>query len=119
MKKTITCIICPKGCQIQATEENGELKLEGYSCKRGKIYASNEYYHPSRMLTSTVRIEGARIPLIPIRSTKPVPKDRIMDVMDKLAQIQVNAPIKIGEIIVQDILDLNLDIVATRTLEEV
>ncbi len=118
-KKLITCIICPRGCQIQAWEEEGELKLIGYNCKRGKTYSTNEYYHPSRILTSTITIKGARLPLIPIRSSKPVPKDRLMDVMDELAQIQVKAPVKMGDTLVKNILNLNLDIVATRSLDEI
>jgi CxxC motif-containing protein len=118
-KKTFTCIVCPKGCQIDVWEEADELQMTGNTCKRGKDYATNEYYNPSRLLTTTVQIAGARIPLIPVRSSKPVPIEKIMDFMDELAMITVTAPVKMGDVLVQNMQDLEIDIMATRSLEAI
>lgn len=118
-EKLITCIICPKGCNIKAWEENGELKLEGFSCKRGKTYATSEYYNPSRLLATTVKIENARIPLIPVRSENPIPKDMLSQVMDEIAKITVHAPVIMGDIIVENVIQTGINIIATRSLEKI
>jgi len=116
-KKMITCITCPSGCRIEAWEENGELKMTGYSCKRGIKYATSEFYNPSRILATTIRISGARLPLLPVRSIEPVPKGDLFAIMDILATLNVKAPINVGDIILNNVLDTGVDVVATRSLD--
>ena len=117
-EKSITCIICPKGCNIKAWEENGELKLEGFSCKRGKTYATSEYYNPSRLLATTIRISNARIPLIPVKSSEPIPKTKLMEVMDDISKVVVNAPVIMGDVLIENVSETGINIVATRSLEK-
>ena len=117
-RKTITCITCPSGCKIEVVEgEKGELQMTGYSCKRGIKYATSEFYNPSRILATTVRILGAALPLLPVRSKEPVPKGELFAIMDKLATLNIEAPINVGDVILSNVLDTGVDVVATRTLE--
>lgn len=117
-KKVLTCIGCPKGCQITVKKfANGEIQAENYSCKRGEKYAIQEYKNPTRILTTTVKVKGGQLPLIPVRSSEPIPKGKLIDCMDVIANKSVKAPIKMGDIVIPDILDLNIDIVASRNLD--
>ncbi|MHA1129396.1 MAG: DUF1667 domain-containing protein [Candidatus Helarchaeota archaeon] len=118
LTKTITCIGCPRGCQIQVTKIGEEFKVEGNECKRGEKYAIEEFTAPKRVLTTTLQVINGILPLIPVRSDKPLPKDRLFDCMDYLCQIKVPAPIKMGSILVEHILDLNANIIASRDLEK-
>ena len=71
---SIICITCPKGCRLSVDEENG-YKVTGNGCPRGEIYGKNELQHPVRVITSTVRIEGAAVPRLPVKTDKPLPKE--------------------------------------------
>jgi len=97
---------------------NGEVKVEGVECPRGREYVLREITEPTRDFFTTVPIQGGRIPVIPVRSTQPVPKDRILDCAKDVAKAVLEAPISEGEIILEDIQGLGVDIVATRTVEK-
>ena len=89
----ITCIVCPNGCNLIVKEmENGELEISGFECNRGDKYARDEYIEPKRIVATTVRIHGASIPLIPVRTRDAVPKNKINEILDILARKEVDAP---------------------------
>ena len=114
---TIRCIVCPTGCEIQVKkDENGELSYEGYTCKRGLEYAKQEYLEPKRVLTTTIRVENGFLPLIPVRSNVPILKERLDDALNIIAQTEIKAPIKMGDILIENILDLQANIIASRNL---
>ena len=118
--KYITCIGCPKGCQIKVYKnENGDIVAEDYFCKRGEEYAIQEYIDPKRILTTTMKVKNGILPLIPVRSNIPVPKDRLIDCMKVIAMIETGIPIKMGDILIPNILDINVDIIASRDLESI
>ena len=80
MKRTLTCIECPIGCEIEVTLEGGKVvALNGNGCPRGKIYAEAEVVCPKRVVTSTIRAENGE--MIPVKTDKPVRKDAIFEVM--------------------------------------
>jgi CxxC motif-containing protein len=114
--KVIRCIICPTGCQIQAISKNSEITFEGYTCQRGLEYAQQEYFEPKRILTTTIRVENGFLPLIPVRTDKPILKDKLSVALEEIAKTQVNAPIKMGEILIENILGLELNVIASRDL---
>lgn len=117
MKKEIICTVCPRGCHIQVTGEGEKiLSVEGYSCKRGHEYASTEFAHPVRILTTTVKMEGVQSDLLPVRSNKPVPKEKLFDCMQVIRNTQVQLPVKRYDVIVSDICGTGVDIVATKTV---
>lgn len=116
-KKTFTCIVCPNGCAISVSRaENGELIVDGHECKRGLTYATDEYTAPKRILATTVRIEGSFIPLLPVRTRNPVPKENLNEILDILARIKMQAPVRCGDTVVPDVLGTGVDVIATRTL---
>ncbi len=115
----IRCIVCPTGCVIQVKrDENGEISYEGYTCKRGLEYAEQEYLAPKRILTTTMQVENGFLPLIPVRTDKPILKNKLFEVLRIIAQKRVNAPIKMGEILIANVLGLEANVIASRNLTE-
>jgi CxxC motif-containing protein len=116
----IICIMCPLACQITVTmDAQGNITdVANYSCKQGKEYAIAECKFPGRVLTTTVLTEGSANPLLPVRTNKPVPKDRLMDVMHSLSQVKVKPPIKMKQVLVSNIAKIGVDVVSTDALPE-
>ena len=117
-KRNITCIVCPQGCNLEVWyNENNEVKeIKGYACKRGLEYGWNESTNPVRMLTTTVRIDGGKLPVIPVRSSKPLPKDLLFECMNIIRKVRLKAPVSSGEVVVENILNTGVDIVTTRDM---
>lgn len=115
-KRELICVSCPVGCAVVAElSDSGEvLSVAGNTCKRGEIYAKAECTHPERMVTSTVRVEGGRLPVVPVKTSRPVPKEKIFDIMAAINTITLKAPVTIGDIVIQNVLDSGADIVATN-----
>ncbi|KKM19845.1 hypothetical protein LCGC14_1651500 [marine sediment metagenome] len=114
--KDIRCVICPTGCLVHVEKINNELIIEGYSCKRGEIYAREEFIAPKRILTTTLRVENGFLPLVPVRSDNPIPKDKLKDVLKEIAQTVAISPIKMGDILIENVLGLEINIIASRDL---
>ena len=114
IEKDIICTICPMGCVIRVTgDERSIASIEGFTCKRGEIYAQAEFLSPVRTLTSTVKVEGGAHPLVACRSAAPLPKDKMMDAMKEIRALTVKAPVARGQVLIADILGTGVDIVAT------
>ncbi len=116
--KVIRCIVCHTGCQIQAIPKGSEIVFEGYTCQRGLEYAQQEYFEPKRILTTTMRVENGFLPLIPVRADKPILKEKLKDALNEIAKIVVKAPIKMGDILIENILGLESNVIASRNLAE-
>ena len=117
MNKEMICIGCPMGCYLTVDYvEKTVRSVSGNRCKVGLEYAEKEISNPERTLTTTVRVKGGHLPLVSVRTTKPLPKNRIFDTMNLLAKVEIEAPIKIGEPIVQNIFDTGVNIVATKNI---
>lgn len=115
MKKNLVCVSCPLGCPIEVEMENGEvISVTGNTCKRGDLYARTEMTHPVRSLTSTVKVEGGVHPVVPVKSASPVPKEKMLDCMKVINSVTVKAPVKIGDVVITDILGTGVNIVATN-----
>lgn len=114
--KELVCIVCPRGCRLTIDEK---FNVSGNKCNRGKIYAINELTNPKRMLTSTCKVNNGEIRLVPVVTKEPIPKDRIFDVMNEINKTSVNAPVAVGDIIIKNVLNLSVDIVATRDIKEI
>lgn len=113
----MNCIMCPMGCEMTVTIENGAVtNVTGNTCPRGAKYANDEVTAPKRMLTSTVAVEGGMLPLLPVVSANVLPKERILDCARFLRSVKVTAPIKTGDVVVKDILGLGVDIIASRDM---
>lgn len=115
MKKNLVCVSCPLGCSIEVEIENGEVvSVKGNTCKRGDAYARSEVTHPVRSLTSTVKVEGGVHPVVPVKSAGPVPKEKMFDCMKVINSSSIKAPVKIGDVVIKNILDTGVDIVVTN-----
>ncbi len=115
MKKNLICVSCPLGCPIEVEVENGEiLSVTGNTCKRGDKYARDELTNPVRSLTTTVSLVGGKLPVVPVKSSKPVPKDKMFDCMKLINKTAIKAPVKIGDVVISDILGTGVDIVVTN-----
>lgn len=114
----LVCIRCPFGCHLTVEEKNGEVIVSGNNCKRGEEYAISELKNPVRILTTTIKIDSLDHHRLPVISSSSLPKDKIMDVIKELKKYEVKAPIKMNDIIVSNILDLGVDIIASRSIEK-
>ena len=117
MKKEIICTVCPRGCHVMVEGEGDKIvSVEGHSCKRGNTYASAEFSHPVRILTTLVKMEGVQGDLLPVRSNAPVPKEKLFDCMDVIRATEVKLPVKRYDVIIPNICGTGVDIVATKTV---
>jgi CxxC motif-containing protein len=117
MKKELTCISCPNGCILEIDLESGKVvSIRGNECKKGVEYAKNEILQPVRLVTTTVKISGAQIHYLPVKTSKPVKKEQCRKIVEKASGIEVKAPVKLGEVIVRNILNTGADLIATRSL---
>ena len=115
MKKSLICVSCPLGCPIEVEIENGQVvAVTGNTCKRGDAYARAEITNPVRSLTTSVKVENGVHPVVPVKSSGPVPKDKMFDCMKVINSATIKAPVKIGDVVIENILDLGVDIVATK-----
>jgi CxxC motif-containing protein len=114
----IICIMCPLACQVTVTtDDKGDITgVSNYLCKQGEKYAISEYKFPGRILTTTVLTEGSPQKLLPVRTSKPVAKERLMEVMYSLSQVRVTPPVRMNQIIVSDIKGTGVDLVSTDEL---
>ncbi len=113
MKKEFVCIVCPRGCHL-VVDEN--MEVTGNACPRGKNYALSELTNPVRMITSSVRVSNRVDTLVSVKTSAPIPKAKIMDVMDIINGLSVEAPTHINQIIKENILDLGIDILITKNI---
>lgn len=117
-EKKFICIMCPLGCEVTVkSDESGQIKeVLGNTCAKGEKYVRDEAVHPVRVLTSTVAIEGAAFARLPVRTSGPIPKDRMFDCMKEIQKAKVKAPVKLGDKVIENIIGLGIDVVATRNL---
>lgn len=115
MNGDMVCVVCPTSCLIHAEWNETELiRIDNNQCKLAWDYIQGEIFDPRRVVTTTIEVKGGDIPLVSVKTDKPVPKDLVMDVMDSLANESTEAPLNVGDVIVSDVLGTGSNIVATR-----
>jgi len=118
--RQLTCIVCPRGCEITVTTRDGEVvSVTGNLCNRGFEYAVAEVLNPKRVVMTVVRCRGGDLPVVPVRTTKPVPKDKVPELVRYLSRIRLEAPVLMGEIVARNVLGLDVDVIATRPCKRV
>lgn len=117
MNRILTCIGCPMGCQIEVTlDENGNfVDSKGWSCNIGKRYAQEEVTAPVRTVTALVNVTNRPEPLS-VKTAQPIPKGKIFDSLAEIKQVKVQAPIRIGDIIVENLCGTGISLVATKNI---
>ena len=116
MVRNITCIICPKGCDISVEMIDEVYKITGNKCIRGKEYALNEMVNPKRSLCSTVKTIYKEFPRLSVRTDKEIDIINIFPVMKEINKVEINHPVHTGEIVVSNILNTGVNIIATSDM---
>ena len=116
-KKHFVCVVCPVGCEIDVVHDGGKIiSMEGNKCEKSEEFVTQELIEPMRILTTTVRIEGSRYPVIPVRTDKSVPKRLFPRIMRQLRRIKLRAPVNMLDVVVRDITGTGANVIATRTM---
>ncbi|MEA1940219.1 MAG: DUF1667 domain-containing protein [Candidatus Caldatribacteriota bacterium] len=121
MKSTsLVCIKCPKGCRITVkSKEDKIISITGNDCSRGVEYAREEFINPVRILPTTIKVLGGEFPLVSVKTEKAIPKELLLKAMEEIADIEVEAPIKIGQVIKDNLLETGIRLVATRNIRRI
>lgn len=113
------CIVCPIGCTLKITEDPNEDEgylVEGNQCNRGHVYAIKEMTNPTRIVTSTVKIKDMDNVMLPVKTTDGIPKGKMFELMETINEIEVDLPINKNDVILSNLFDLDVDLVATRSI---
>ncbi len=118
-RTNIICVGCPKGCRIKIEDKGGEITdISGYACDKGREYAREEFKNPTRILPTTVIVENGELPLVSVKTEKPIPKKNLLPAMKEIAKTRVKAPISIGDVIIDNILNTEVNIIATNNVDK-
>ena len=116
MKRELTCIVCPIGCQLSVTLENGIVtEVTGNTCPRGKQYAIDECTNPVRTITTTARTSNGGV--IPVKTAAPIPKELMFDCMKEIDRSVVTLPAKIGDMVIENLLGTGVDVIVTANMD--
>lgn len=115
MIKQLTCIVCPMGCELQV--DTALQTVTGNTCKRGAVYGIEEVTHPTRVITSTIKLKNSpELTRLPVKTKSAIPKELNFKCMEIINTLEVEAPIKVGQVIVENLLNTGVDLVATRSI---
>lgn len=117
-RKNMICIVCPLGCQLEIIQDEaeGSYIVKGNKCKRGESYGIKEMTNPTRVLTATVKLRNHPLKRLPVRTDGTVPKDMLKACMQVLRTVEAEPPIKMGEVIVENILGTGINIISSRSV---
>ena len=119
MEREFVCIICPNSCQLKVEYEGKTIKkIAGAQCPKGEAFVKNEITNPLRVFTGSVLIENGNFSLVSVKTPVPIPKKYLKKIGEITRRIKVNAPVKIGQIVASNLLDNNIDLIATRKIEK-
>lgn len=114
--KEMICIVCPVGCTLHITGTKDDLKISGNKCPKGIAYAKSEMINPTRVLPTTVKVLDGMLPRLPVKTEHEIPKALLFQAMEEINKVQVHAPVKLGDVIIENLLDTGVNVVATRDM---
>ena len=116
MKRNLTCIVCPIGCQLSVTLENGVVtEVTGNTCPRGKQYAIDECTNPVRTVTTTARTADGGV--IPVKTDRPIPKELMFECMKEIDRSVATLPAEIGDIVIENLLGTGANVIVTANMK--
>lgn len=119
MSREMICINCPMGCHLTVDDsDKANIKVQGNTCPRGVTYAVNEVTAPKRMVTGSVKVKGGNIPMVSVKTREAIPKELIFKSLELLKQVELTAPVNIGDVAVKDICGCGVDFIATKHIEK-
>ena len=116
-KQNIICIGCPMGCELTVEIASDDIKVSGELCKIGITYGTEEATNPTRNITTSVRVDGGDIPMLSVKTGRPIPKGKIMECVKAVHTVRVEAPVNIGDVVLADAAGTGVDFVATRVIK--
>ena len=115
--RELICINCPLGCGLTVTMKDGDVvKVEGNTCPKGEAYGKKEVTDPTRIVTSTVRVSGGVLPVVSVKTASDIPKEKIMDCANALKNVKIQAPVSIGDVVVEDVCGTGVSVIATKNI---
>ena len=115
--RELICINCPLGCGLTVTLEDKEaVKVEGNTCPKGEAYGKKEVTNPTRIVTSTVRVSGGVLPVVSVKTASDIPKEKVMDCARTLKNVEIQAPVSIGDVVLEDICCTGVPMIATKNI---
>lgn len=115
--KQLVCIGCPLGCNLQVTiEDDQTISVTGNTCPRGADYARKEMTDPRRIVTSSVKVTGGHLASVSVKTESDIPKGKIFDCVKALREVELTAPVSIGQIVLKDVADTGVNVVATKNI---
>lgn len=116
--RNLTCINCPMGCALTVEMDGDEvISVSGNTCPRGEAYGRKEVTNPTRIVTSTVRVTGGAADMVSVKTKQDIPKGKIFECVKALKDVEVQAPVHIGDVIVADVAGTGAAIVATKSVD--
>lgn len=116
--RELICIGCPLGCNLKVTLNNGEVtEVNGNTCPNGEKYAKKECTNPTRIVTSSVRVKGGKLAMVSCKTKEDIPKRLIFDVANALESVVMEAPVAIGDVVLADVCQTGVDVIATKNVE--
>lgn len=114
--KEMTCIVCPNGCRMIIDDTGNEIKVSGNKCKRGHDFALSELTHPMRTICSTVRTIFEEVPVVPVRVSKEIPKEKMFDIMKEINKVVVKERKQTGDVVIKNVLGTGADVIITSNV---
>lgn len=120
MKSTVICTVCPVSCPVDVewTHEDGVLRMEHQRCKLAREFVQGELFDPRRTVTSSIEVDGGDMPLVSVKSDRAIPKDLVLTAMDAISGLRVQAPVRRGDVLLEDIAGVGAQLLATRDVRE-
>lgn len=119
-RKELICIGCPLGCNLTVEMDGGQVvSVNGNTCKCGDDYARKELTDPRRIVTSTVPVAGGNLPVVSVKTASDIPKGKIRECLCALKGVTLTAPVQIGDVIVENVADTGVDVIATKSISAV
>ncbi len=116
--KSLICIGCPMGCMMEVETKDGEVtSVKGNTCKRGEIYAKKELTNPTRIVTTTVRVDKGIKNVVPVKTKTDIPKDKIFACMAEISRAVATAPVQIGDVIIENVAGTGIPVIATGNVD--
>lgn len=118
--RELICINCPLGCGLTVTIKDGEVeKVQGNTCPKGEAYGKKEVTNPTRIVTSIVKVTGGVLPVVSVKTASDIPKEKIMDCARVLKEVEVQAPVLIGDVVLEDVCGTGVPMIATKNVSAV
>ncbi|KNZ41808.1 DUF1667 domain-containing protein [Acetobacterium bakii] len=118
-EKKIICIGCPKGCSLRIEHVGKTIhEIADYGCKIGLEYAENEFTQPKRIITTTVKLKSGYLPFVPVKTKEPVNKEKIFEIMKLISKLEIESPVKVGDVVMSNLAGTGVDLVCTRNIEK-